>query len=168
MEDFVVSDESEDSESRSRKRKRAAKPQSSRKRSSIMPVPEAEEPTIQHEDISLDDIPPTSTGQWSYDPESNEKRPVTTPAERAPRDPKVKEKAHTKEPEQRYPWLAKIQDKEKRSPGDPEYDPRTIFIRPMAWNKFSPFEKQYWAIKQNLWDTIVFFKKGKFYELYEK
>lgn len=168
MEDFVVSDESEDSESRSRKRKRAAKPQSSRKRSSIMPVPEAEEPTIQHEDISLDDIPPTSTGQWSYDPESNKKRPVTTPAERAPRDPKVKEKAHTKEPEQRYPWLAKIQDKEKRSPGDPEYDPRTIFIPPMAWNKFSPFEKQYWAIKQNLWDTIVFFKKGKFYELYEK
>lgn len=38
----------------------------------------------------------------------------------------------------------------------------------MAWNKFSPFEKQYWEIKQKFWDTIVFFKKGKFYELYEK
>lgn len=37
----------------------------------------------------------------------------------------------------------------------------------MAWDKFSPFETQYWQIKQNLWDTIVFFKKGKFYELYE-
>ncbi|CAI4219273.1 unnamed protein product [Parascedosporium putredinis] len=33
--------------------------------------------------------------------------------------------------------------------------------------KFSAFEKQYWEIKHKLWDTIVFFKKGKFYELYE-
>lgn len=34
--------------------------------------------------------------------------------------------------------------------------------------KFSAFEQQYWDIKKNLWDTVVFFKKGKFYELYEK
>lgn len=114
-------------------------------------------------------MPTTSTtSQWNYDPESTDKRPVTTPTERSTtKDPKRKEKAYTKEPEDRYPWLANIRDKEKRAPSDPEYDPRTIFIPPMAWNKFSPFEKQYWEIKQNLWDTIVFFKKGKFYELYE-
>lgn len=27
---------------------------------------------------------------------------------------------------------------------------------------------QYWRIKARFWDTVVFFKKGKFYELYEK
>ncbi|CAM6032008.1 unnamed protein product, partial [Sphagnum compactum] len=31
----------------------------------------------------------------------------------------------------------------------------------------TPFEKQYWEIKKDLFDTIVFFKKGKFYEVYE-
>jgi DNA mismatch repair protein MSH6 len=56
---------------------------------------------------------------------------------------------------------------DRNPPGHPDYDPRTIYIPPGAWNKFSPFEKQYWEIKQKFWDTIVFFKKGKFYELYE-
>ena len=58
-------------------------------------------------------------------------------------------------------------DADRNPPGHPDYDPRTVYIPPMAWNKFSPFEKQYWEIKQKFWDTIVFFKKGKFYELYE-
>ena len=58
-------------------------------------------------------------------------------------------------------------DADRNPPGHPEYDPRTVYIPPLAWSKFSPFEKQYWEIKQKFWDTIVFFKKGKFYELYE-
>eukprot|EP00996_Jenningsia_fusiforme_P000085 NODE_104_length_3257_cov_29.418329_g94_i0.p1 GENE.NODE_104_length_3257_cov_29.418329_g94_i0~~NODE_104_length_3257_cov_29.418329_g94_i0.p1 ORF type:complete len:1028 (-),score=240.60 NODE_104_length_3257_cov_29.418329_g94_i0:172-2868(-) len=29
------------------------------------------------------------------------------------------------------------------------------------------FERQYWKIKQDNWDVVIFFKKGKFYELYE-
>jgi DNA mismatch repair protein MSH6 len=171
MVDFVVSDESDEDASRAKKRKRPAKAPTARKRSyvvsSIDPA-EKYEPIDIKDDISLDDMPTTSTAaQWNYDPQATEKHPVTTPAERAARDPKFKEKAHMKDPDQRYPWLANIRDKEKRAPRDPDYDPRTVFIPPMAWAKFSPFEKQYWEIKQNLWDTIVFFKKGKFYELYE-
>lgn len=175
MADFVVSDESDDG-SKSRKRKRSSKPQPSRKRSNV-PSPS----TIQEEEFELngiddddlmelmEDAPEGSTArQWNYDPESTEKHPVTKPAARpAAKGSKGKEKAFTKEPEDRYTWLAKILDKEKRSPDHPEYDPRTIYIPPLAWSKFSPFEKQYWEIKQNHWDTIVFFKKGKFYELYE-
>lgn len=88
------------------------------------------------------------------------KRPVTD-------GKKPKAKAHTSEPEQRYPWLANITDIDRNPLGHPDYDPRTVYIPPLAWNKFSPFEKQYWEIKQKLWDTVVFFKKGKFYELYE-
>ncbi|CAM1508588.1 Fc.00g054360.m01.CDS01 [Cosmosporella sp. VM-42] len=171
MADFVVSDESDEDRSRSKKRKRPAKSQSSRKRSNVSsPVTREEFDTdLKDDDLMemMEDIPETSTAvQWNYDPESAEKHPVTTPAVRT-KDPKVKEKASATEPADRYPWLAKILDKEKRPPTDPQYDPRTIFIPPLAWNKFSPFEKQYWEIKQNLWDTIVFFKKGKFYELYE-
>jgi DNA mismatch repair protein MSH6 len=56
---------------------------------------------------------------------------------------------------------------DRNPPGHPDYDPRTLYIPPMAWKKFSAFETQYWEIKQKQWDTIVFFKKGKFYELYE-
>ena len=47
------------------------------------------------------------------------------------------------------------------------YDKRTLYIPPEAWATFKPFEKQYWEIKSQLFDTIVFFKKGFFYELYE-
>ena len=51
--------------------------------------------------------------------------------------------------------------------GHPDHDPRTLYIPPNAWKKFTPFEKQFWEIKCNYFDTVVFFKKGKFYELYE-
>ncbi|KAH6982720.1 muts domain V-domain-containing protein [Ilyonectria destructans] len=172
IDDFVVSDGSDD-QPRPTKRKRPTKPQAARKRSNLSsPVPPRPSNDEFEDDDMMDDImegiPETSTAvQWNYNPSSTEKHPVTKPAQRAARDPKFKEKAHTKEPEDRYPWLANPMDKEKRTPTDPEYDVRTIFIPQSAWNKFSPFEKQYWGIKQNLWDTIVFFKKGKFYELYE-
>ncbi|ODV96572.1 hypothetical protein PACTADRAFT_74210 [Pachysolen tannophilus NRRL Y-2460] len=74
----------------------------------------------------------------------------------------------TKENEERYKWLIQIKDAEGRLESDPEYDPRTLYIPSSAWAKFTPFEKQYWEIKSKMWDCIVFFKKGKFFELYEK
>ncbi|KAL6876927.1 DNA repair protein [Trichoderma novae-zelandiae] len=173
MDDFVVSDGSDGETSRAKKRKRPSKPASARKRTNLSPSTKDDTEQIttdRDDDVDMDDVPATSTAkQWSYDPDATEKQPVVTPADRVvTKDPKIKEKAYMKEPDERYPWLANIRDKEKRSPTDPDYDPRTIFIPPAAWAKFSPFEKQYWEIKQDLWDTIVFFKKGKFYELYEK
>ncbi|KAG6022209.1 hypothetical protein E4U41_002296 [Claviceps citrina] len=170
--DFIASEDSEDGRRLSvKKRKRPAASQTSRKRSNMSPPAEknAAMADLDDQHTSMAGVPTTSTAsQWCYDPESADKRPVMVPAERiVVKDAKHKEKAYTKEPEDRYPWLANPRDKEKRLPGDADYDPRTIYIPPAAWNKFSPFEKQYWEIKQNLWDTIVFFKKGKFYELYE-
>lgn len=70
--------------------------------------------------------------------------------------------------EERYQWLLDIKDASKRPETDPEYDPRTLYIPQLAWLKFTAFERQYWEIKSKMWDTVVFFKKGKFYELYEK
>lgn len=171
MDDFIAS-ESDDDTSRSKKRKRPSKPAAPRKRSNkSSPIPEPKidiKDSILEEDELMDDVGGATASQWSYDAASTDKQPVVKPAERvAIRDPKYKEKAYTKDPDQRYPWLANIMDKDKRKPDHPEYDKRTIYIPPAAWHKFSPFETQYWKIKQNLWDTIVFFKKGKFYELYE-
>lgn len=119
-------------------------------------------------DLELPDATSGAALKWIYDPENPEPRkeretttaPKPTPEQR-------RGKAHMTEPEQRYPWLANITDIDRNPPGHPDYDPRTIYIPPLAWSKFSPFEKQYWEIKQKFWDTIVFFKKGKFYELYE-
>ncbi|KAK4686504.1 DNA mismatch repair protein MSH6, partial [Tremellales sp. Uapishka_1] len=69
--------------------------------------------------------------------------------------------------EECYDFLADPKDKEGNRPSDPGYDKRTIFIPKSAWNSFTPFEKQFWQIKQNCYDTVLFFQKGKFYELYE-
>lgn len=77
-------------------------------------------------------------------------------------------KNFAKENEERYQWLVEVKDAEKRGVDHPEYDVRTLYIPSSAWNKFTPFEKQYWEIKSKMYDTVVFFKKGKFYELYEK
>lgn len=76
-------------------------------------------------------------------------------------------KNFAKENEERYQWLVNIKDGEKRPMSDPNYDSRTLYIPLAAWAKFTPFEKQYWEVKSTMWDTVVFFKKGKFYELYE-
>ena len=57
------------------------------------------------------------------------------------------------------PTRTTISQKEKNRPGDPEYDPRTVFIPNKAWSTFSPFEKQFWEIKQNHFDTVLFFQK---------
>lgn len=49
----------------------------------------------------------------------------------------------------------------------PNYDPRTLFIPQSAFVYMTPFERQYWEIKRKHFDTILFFQKGKFYELFE-
>lgn len=51
--------------------------------------------------------------------------------------------------------------------GSPDYDPRTLYIPKAAWTTFTEFERQFWEIKGQHFDSVVFFKKGKFYELYE-
>ncbi|KAK0725276.1 DNA mismatch repair protein msh6 [Lasiosphaeris hirsuta] len=171
MADFVVSDES-DGPSRSKKRKRpAAKSTAPRKRSNRSPSPAAIPSPPDEDGDMLDSVPSTSTAQkWKYDPESIQTNEHTASAPKAVRKPptsKSKPKAHTREPEDRYPWLANLKDGDMHPPGHPDFDPTTVYVPPYAEKNFSAFEKQYWDIKKNLWDTIVFFKKGKFYELYE-
>lgn len=91
--------------------------------------------------------------------------PPTIAKKQSPAKPS--KKSFEKENEERYQWLVNVRDAEKRTVDDPNYDSRTLYIPSSAWAKFTAFEKQYWEIKSKMWDTVVFFKKGKFYELYE-
>jgi DNA mismatch repair protein MSH6 len=59
-----------------------------------------------------------------------------------------------------------IRDAKGRRPNDPEYDSTTLFIPNNEWNRFSPAMKQFWKIKCKAYDSIIFFKLGKFYELF--
>ncbi|KAI9471166.1 DNA mismatch repair protein msh6 [Coemansia mojavensis] len=94
-----------------------------------------------------------------------------TPARSPPRTPtdakRARASAFAKKNEERYSWLEDVRDAQGLRPTEAGYDKRTLLIPQSAWKAFSPFERQYWEIKSRHWDTVVFFKKGKFYELYE-
>ncbi|KAI0295767.1 muts domain V-domain-containing protein [Russula brevipes] len=68
-----------------------------------------------------------------------------------------------KSQEDPFSFLLDVRDKDGVRPGEPGYDPRTLYVPKKAWNDFSPFEKQFWEIKQNHFDTVA-----KFLELYEE
>ncbi len=169
--DFVVPDDSEEDVAPKKKRKRPSPAQFPSQKE------EASESTGMDEDT---DLPAASTAQqWTYDPSvisstklvhyQSEKTSfsTSTPTGLNAKGKQLKHTAHKSEPSDRYPWLADVRDADQNPLGHPEYDPRTVYIPPQAWRDFSPFEHQYWGIKQNHFDHIVFFKKGKFYELYE-
>eukprot|EP01117_Protostelium_nocturnum_P001422 TRINITY_DN1172_c0_g1_i3.p1 TRINITY_DN1172_c0_g1~~TRINITY_DN1172_c0_g1_i3.p1 ORF type:complete len:979 (-),score=309.18 TRINITY_DN1172_c0_g1_i3:1348-4284(-) len=71
------------------------------------------------------------------------------------------------ENEERYTWLVDVKDAQMRKPTDPDYDPKTLYIPPEEFIAMKPYVQQFWAIKKNNFDMILFYKKGRFYELYE-
>ncbi|THV02566.1 DNA mismatch repair protein Msh6 [Dendrothele bispora CBS 962.96] len=125
--------------------------------------------TTDDDDEDEDDVPkksrpkPKKAASSSADVNAGGSFSFLTAAERREQDKKNDKKAA----EDPYSFLLDVKDKDGRRPGDPKYDPRTLYIPPRAWKEFTPFEKQFWEIKQNHYDTILFFQKGKFFELYE-
>ncbi|CAG4959685.1 unnamed protein product [Colias eurytheme] len=65
-------------------------------------------------------------------------------------------------------WLKpdKIRDAQKRRPDDPEYDPTTLYVPQEFMKKQTPAHRQWWELKSAHYDCVLFFKVGKFYELY--
>lgn len=49
---------------------------------------------------------------------------------------------------------------------DPNYDPTTLYISESDLNAFTPVMKVYWKMKVDNYDKILFFKLGKFYEMF--
>ncbi|CAI7901155.1 unnamed protein product, partial [Closterium sp. NIES-54] len=69
----------------------------------------------------------------------------------------------------KFEWLLpeNIRDGKGRRPGEPGYDSRSVTVPRAIFDKLSASQKQYWGTKSRYMDTILFFKVGKFYELYE-
>ncbi|WWC57859.1 uncharacterized protein I303_100394 [Kwoniella dejecticola CBS 10117] len=84
---------------------------------------------------------------------------------------KLEAKEQQRASETCFDFLKDPKDRDKHAPDHPDYDKRTLYIPPSKFTQkgaFTPFEAQFWAIKQNHYDTVLFFQKGKFYELYEE
>lgn len=58
-------------------------------------------------------------------------------------------------------------DAKRRRPGDPDYDPRTLYLPLDFVKSLSDGQRQWWEFKSKHMDKVLFFKMGKFYELFE-
>ncbi|XP_054801883.1 DNA mismatch repair protein MSH6 isoform X2 [Prosopis cineraria] len=58
-------------------------------------------------------------------------------------------------------------DARRRRPGDENYDPKTLYLPPDFLKSLSDGQKQWWEFKSKHMDKVLFFKMGKFYELFE-
>lgn len=62
---------------------------------------------------------------------------------------------------------AERKDAKRRRPGDVNYDPKTVYLPPDFLKSLSSGQRQWWEFKSNNMDKVLFFKMGKFYELFE-
>ncbi|CAK9830154.1 Probable DNA mismatch repair protein Msh6 [Anthophora retusa] len=60
----------------------------------------------------------------------------------------------------------KIQDINRKPASDPNYDPKTLYVPLDFLNQQTPAMRQWWELKSKHFDCVLFFKVGKFYELY--
>ncbi|XP_068652588.1 DNA mismatch repair protein MSH7 [Aristolochia californica] len=98
-------------------------------------------------------------------PDSNKRmKSFHNPGTEKKNDVKLSENMSSK-----FEWLSPslIKDANGRRPGDTLYDKKTLYIPPDALKKMSASQKQYWSTKCQYMDLVLFFKVGKFYELYE-
>ncbi|KAJ4956317.1 hypothetical protein NE237_013100 [Protea cynaroides] len=58
-------------------------------------------------------------------------------------------------------------DAGRRLPGDVNYDPRTLYLPHDFLKGLSGGQRQWWEFKSKHMDKVIFFKMGKFYELFE-
>ncbi|KAI4290936.1 DNA mismatch repair protein MSH6 [Pancytospora philotis] len=75
--------------------------------------------------------------------------------------------ARQEQGEERYAFMVDIRDAQGVRRGEPGYDSSTLYVPEEMFRKFTPFEKQFWSIKKEHFDTVILFKKGAFYEVYE-
>ena len=53
-----------------------------------------------------------------------------------------------------------------RCPEHPEYDARTLYVPKPFLDKQTPGLRQWWELKRDYFDTVLFLKVGKLYEMY--
>jgi len=67
-----------------------------------------------------------------------------------------------------FSFLREKRDANGRKESDTGYDPSTLSVLLANGEKLTPAMQQYWDIKKNHHDVVIFFKMGKFYELFEE
>ncbi|XP_028323866.1 DNA mismatch repair protein Msh6 [Gouania willdenowi] len=65
-------------------------------------------------------------------------------------------------------WLSdgNRKDSRRRRQNDNDYDPSTLFVPEDFLNRSTPGMRRWWQLKSEMFDTVIFYKVGKFYELY--
>ncbi|XP_007434749.1 DNA mismatch repair protein Msh6 [Python bivittatus] len=65
-------------------------------------------------------------------------------------------------------WLqdGKRKDGHRRRQNDPDYDPSTLFVPEDYLKNCTPGMRKWWELKSQNFDAVIFYKVGKFYELY--
>ncbi|TYI19204.1 hypothetical protein ES332_A07G148900v1 [Gossypium tomentosum] len=58
-------------------------------------------------------------------------------------------------------------DANRKRPGDANYNPKTLYLPPGFLKSLSGCQRQWWEFKSKHMDKVLFFKMGKFYELFE-
>ncbi|KAL3927171.1 MAG: hypothetical protein SGPRY_002950 [Prymnesium sp.] len=76
--------------------------------------------------------------------------------------------ASTDTKELSFNFLRNKRDAKGRKEGEPGYDKSTLLVKLTGDERFTPGQQQYWDIKKSYNDVIIFFKMGKFYELFEE
>ncbi|XP_038051603.1 DNA mismatch repair protein Msh6-like [Patiria miniata] len=89
--------------------------------------------------------------------------PEASPGPSAPVDSE-----ESRYPHQRYEWLkdGHRKDRNGNPQNHPDYDPRTLYVPKSFMEKTTPAMRQWWEMKSQHFDTVLFFKMGKFYEFY--
>ena len=59
-----------------------------------------------------------------------------------------------------------IRDREKKPRDHEDYNPRTVHVPADFLLKQTPAQRQWWELKSQYYDVVLFFKMGKFYELF--
>ncbi|KAJ8605277.1 hypothetical protein MRB53_041471 [Persea americana] len=133
-------------------------------------ISETSSPIDSHDQVEDTELPTTSTAQqWRFDPDAPSlTEPRKRPTSRQPKATTAKPKAHKTEPSERHPWLASVLDADRNPPEHPDYDPRSPLYTPAFFQAVVQISSSSTGkSRRNLWIPLFFFKKGKFYELYE-
>lgn len=65
-------------------------------------------------------------------------------------------------------WLqdGRRKDAQRRRQSEDDYDPTTLYVPDDFLNRNTPGMRRWWQLKVDMFDTVIFYKVGKFYELY--
>ncbi|XP_010728752.3 DNA mismatch repair protein Msh6 isoform X1 [Larimichthys crocea] len=65
-------------------------------------------------------------------------------------------------------WLqdGRRKDAGRRRQTEDDYDPTTLYVPEDFLNRNTPGMRRWWQLKSKMFDTVIFYKVGKFYELY--